>query len=275
MPPWSRGISAEFKYFRCCSFKSSSSDASNLSLFLLLENSGRALSSPGVALQRWSLFAANMLQVCSSLFIKSAADASKATGVRHTRHLLRGCAMFKESSSLLQADRRVMMKQWAVSVGFFWLRKESGGYKPFLVSERWPVEDLCFIDVKHIGRVNVKKHTPGDRGQPSISPRCYPRERERRAPGRRESVLCPSTTIPPPPPPPKKKKKGKKMAFILGGRSSQRPWQAWPASWRKCRLSTKPHTWRKRQTVRLLAPLPRRRFDGGWGVELVLFLDIA
>lgn len=74
------------------------------------------------------------------------------------------------------------MKQWAASVGFFWLRKESGGSKPFLVLQRWPVEDSCFIDAQHIGRVNIKKHTPGDRGQPSISPRCYPREREREGP---------------------------------------------------------------------------------------------
>lgn len=34
----------------------------------------------------------------------------------------------------------------------------------------------------------------------------------------------------------------KKMAFILGRRSSRRPCQAWPASWQKCRLLTKTHT---------------------------------
>lgn len=164
--------------------------------------------------------------------------------------------MLKESSSLLQADRRVMIKQRAASVGFSWLRRESGGSKPFLFLQRWPVEDRCFIYAQYIGRVNIKKHTSGDSGDPSISPRCYPRENTRRqsrtAPRRHESVLCPSTTFPLPP------KKEKKMAFILGRCSSRRPCQAWPASWRKCRLSTKPHTRRNRRTVRLLASPPRR-----------------
>lgn len=127
------------------------------------------------------------------------ADAFKVTGVRHARHLLRGCTMLKESSSLLQADRRVMIKQRAASVGFSWLRRESGGSKPFLFLQRWPVEDRCFIYAQHIGRVNIKKHTSGDSGDPSISPRCYPRENTRRqtrtAPRRHESVLCPSTTF--------------------------------------------------------------------------------
>lgn len=50
------------------------------------------------------------------------------------------------------------------------------------------------------------------------------------------------------------------MAFILGGRSSRRSCQAWPASWQKCHLLVKPHTHRNRQMVRLLAP-PARRED--------------
>lgn len=44
--------------------------------------------------------------------------------------------MFKESSSLLQVDRRVRMKHQAASVGFFWLRKKSSyGSSPFIFTK--------------------------------------------------------------------------------------------------------------------------------------------
>lgn len=84
-----------------------------------------------------------------------------------------------------------------------------------------------------------------------------PDARLEQPPGGTRALLCPSTTIPLPPPR-KKKKIWKKMAFILGGRSSRRSCQAWPASWQKCHLLMKPHTHRNRQMVRLLAPSARR-----------------